>query len=61
MLDILSVGIIIFFLFSRGEKFRTEFANIAEIHALAPPGTNIMALTATVNRKPMSGVMKSLT
>ena len=60
MLDILSVRIIIFFLFSRGEKFRTEFANIAEIRALAPPGTNIMALTATANRKPMSGVMKSL-
>ena len=49
-----------FLAFFRGEKFRTEFANIAEIRALAPPGTNLMALTATANQKTMNSIMKSL-
>ena len=44
----------------RGEKFRTEFANIAEIRALAPPGTNLMALTATANPRTRANVIKSL-
>ena len=44
----------------RGAKFRTEFANIAEIRALAPPGTNLMALTATANPVTRVSVMKSL-
>ncbi len=41
-------------------KFRTEFANIAEIRALAPPHTNLMALTATANPQTRQSVMKQL-
>lgn len=44
----------------RGVKFRTEFANIAEVRALAPAGTNLMALTATANPRTRNNVMKSL-
>ena len=60
MLTFLVFFFFIFFFLFRGEKFRTEFANITEIRALAAPGTNLMALMATANQKTMSSVMKSL-
>ena len=44
----------------RGKKFRQEFSNIAEIRSLLPHKTNIMALTATANRKTRENVMRSL-
>ena len=47
-------------LFCRGESFRSEFANISEIRALAPPGTNVMALTATANSVTRANVIRSL-
>lgn len=47
-------------LFHRGESFRSEFANISEIRALVPPGTNVMALTATANSVTRANVIKSL-
>ena len=60
MLTFLVFLFFIFYFLFRGEKFRTEFANITEIRALAAPGTNLMALMATANQKTMSSVMKSL-
>lgn len=44
----------------RGQKFRKEFANIAEIRSLTPKNTNILALTATANRGTQKSIMDSL-
>ena len=35
--------------FTSGQKFRQEFSKFSEIRALFPPGTNVIALTATEN------------
>ena len=35
----------------RGSKFRKEFGHLGEVRGLFPPDVNIMALTATADRK----------
>lgn len=44
----------------RGKKFRQEFSHISEIRSVLPHRTNIVAVTATANKKTRENVMKSL-
>lgn len=44
----------------RGQKFRQEFSKISEIRALIPPGTNVIALTATATHVTRNIIIKSL-
>ena len=58
-----SVGIcdlLMLILSHRDQKFRKEFANIAEIRSLTPKNANILALTATANRGTQKSIVDSL-
>ena len=44
----------------RGHQFRREFSRISEIRALAPPITNLMALTATATYETRNKIIKAL-
>ena len=44
----------------RGHQFRREFSWTSEIRALAPPTTNLMALTATATYETRNKIIKAL-
>lgn len=46
--------------FSRGDEFRTTFADLGNIRGLLPSNINIMALTATATKATLATVKKRL-
>ena len=44
----------------RGEKFRTEFSHLGEMHSIIPETARVMALTATATITAQKSIIRSL-